>query len=202
MDKLAKRDKQLAITLSDVTRYIDDICVTNLGGFDNIAKSIYPPELPLVKSTNDIMRDSFLDLDILVEDGHFKVGIYNKTDHFDFPVITFPLPDSNISTKVAYNCFYSQLVRFATLCTDLNRFFECRNILYTKLIYRDYSSDILLKTYETFLNNYSQLLLNNCGEIHKINQKFLLMLIVHCLHLHLRCLPLMLRQVFILNILA
>ncbi len=167
-DKLAKRDKQLAITLSDVTRYYDDMCVTNFGDFDNIAKSIYPPELPLLRSTNDIMRDSFLDLDILVEDVHFKVGIYNKTDLFDLPVITFPLPDSNISTKVVYNCFYSQLVRFATLCTDLNRFVERTNILYTKLIYRDYSSYILLKTYEKCLNNYSQLLLNNYGEIPKI----------------------------------
>ncbi len=168
MDKLAKRDKQLAITLSDVTRYYDDICVTNFGDFDNIAKSIYPPELPLVRSTSDIMRDSFLDIDIFVEDGHFKVGFYNKTDHFDFPVITFSLPDSNMSTKVVYNCFYTKLVRFATLCTDLDRYFEYTNILYTKLVYRDYYSDILLITYETFLNNYSQLLLNNYGEIPKI----------------------------------
>ncbi len=89
MDKLAKSDKQLAFTLSDVTKYFDDICLTNFGGFDNIAKSIYPSELPLLRSTNDIMMDSFLDLDILVEDGHFKVGIYNKTNHFYFPVITF-----------------------------------------------------------------------------------------------------------------
>ncbi len=103
MDELAKIDKQLAITLSDVTRYFDDICVTNFGGFDIIAKSIYPPELLLLRSTNDIMRDSFLDLDILVEDGHFKVGIYNKTDHFDFPVITFPFPDSNNSFVFIHN---------------------------------------------------------------------------------------------------
>ncbi len=137
MDKLAKRDKQLAITLSDVTRYFDDICVTNSGDFDNIAKSIYPPELPLLGITSDIMRDSFMDLDILVEHGHFKVDIYNKTDHFDFPVITFPFPDSNIITKVAYNCFCSQLLRFDTLCTDLDRFFEHTNIIYTKLVYRD-----------------------------------------------------------------
>ncbi len=173
MDKLAKRDKQLAITLSDVTRYFDDICVTNFRDFDNITKSIYPTELPLVRSTSDIMRDSFLDLDILVVDacGHFKVGIYNKTDHFDFPVITFPFPDSNISTKVVYNCFYSQLVRFATICTDLDRFFERTNILYNKLVYRDYSSNILLKTSEKLLNNYSQLVLNNCGEIPKIKQQ-------------------------------
>ncbi len=72
---------------------------------------------------------------------------------------------------MAYNCFYSQLVRFTTICTDLDRFFEHTNILYTKLVYRDYSSDILLKTYERFLNNYSQLLLNNYGEIPKIKQQ-------------------------------
>ncbi len=134
MDTLAKRDKQLIITLSDVTRYFDDICVTNFGDFDNIAKSKYPPELLLLRSTSDIMRDSFLDLNILVEDVHFKVGIYNQTDHFDLPVITFPFPDSNISTKVAYTCFDSQLVRFATLCTDLDRFFEHINILFIGII--------------------------------------------------------------------
>ncbi len=80
---------------------------TNFGDFDNIAKSIYPPELTLLRSTSDIMWDLFLDLDILVDDMAIsKLVLYYKTDHFDFPFITFPFRDSNISTKVAYNCFY------------------------------------------------------------------------------------------------
>ena len=53
---------------------------------------------------------SFLDLDIEVEDVKFKVGIFNKTDHFDFPVVYFPYPDSNKSPKVIFNCFYPQLL--------------------------------------------------------------------------------------------
>ncbi len=168
MEKQAKKNNELALKLFDVTRYFGDICVTNFGDFDTLATSLYPHELPLIRSMSDILRGSFLDLDIVVEDEQFKVGINNKTDHFDFPVITFPYSDSNISSKVACNCFYSQLVRFATLCTDLDRFFECTNILYTKLVYREYSSLKLLKTYNMFLSNYSQLLLTNYGEITKL----------------------------------
>ncbi len=41
------------------------------------------------KTTDNELKDSFLDLDFEVEDSQFKVCIYNKTDYFDFPVVSF-----------------------------------------------------------------------------------------------------------------
>ncbi len=65
-----------------------------------------PTQLILEKTTPDKSKDSFLDLDIVLEDGQFKVSTYNKTVNFDFPVICFPYLDSNISFQLIYNCFY------------------------------------------------------------------------------------------------
>ncbi len=86
MEKLTKLDYNLAKKLSNVSRYVDDKNTPNIKHFANIDKQIYPPDLTLDKTTDNEFKDSFLDLDIEVEDGQFKVGIYNKTD--DFPVVS------------------------------------------------------------------------------------------------------------------
>ncbi len=107
MKIITKTDYDFAKKLSKVSRYLDDINTPNIKNFTYIAKQIYPPELTLDKTTDNDFKDSYLDLDIEVEDGQFKVGIYNKTDYFDFPVVSFPYPDSSMSSKVILNCFYS-----------------------------------------------------------------------------------------------
>ncbi len=52
----------------------------------------------------------------------FNVGIYNKTDHFNFEITSFTLPESNTHSQIGYNTFYSQLFRFYQLCSNLNNF--------------------------------------------------------------------------------
>ncbi len=88
-----------------------------------------------------------------------------KQTTFDIPVVSFPYPDSNVSSKVILNCFYSQLVRFATLCTDLGRFYERTNMLFIKLVHRDISHIKLLDTFDKFLLRYKTLLLGNNGKV-------------------------------------
>ena len=54
-------------------------------------------------------KDTFLDLDITLEENRFITKIYNKVDDFDFEVVSFPFPTSNMSDHITYNSFYSQL---------------------------------------------------------------------------------------------
>ena len=38
--------------------------------------------------------------------GHVTTKLYNKLDDFNFPVVMYTFPNSNISSSVGYNVFY------------------------------------------------------------------------------------------------
>ena len=48
-----------------------------------------------------------LDLDIRAVDGKFVTDIYHKVDDFNFEVISYPFPQSNIHSVLGYTAFYS-----------------------------------------------------------------------------------------------
>ena len=102
----------LAKKLSQNSRYIGDIACPNVENFLEIAKDIYPDDIPLEGNNSELKRDVFLDLDIRASDKGFIIKIFNKTDDFNFDVINYPFPDSNISKSIGYNTFSSQILRF------------------------------------------------------------------------------------------
>ena len=71
-----------------------------------------------------------LDSDITIYENRFVNKIYHKVDDFDFELVTFPFPKSNILDNITYNSFYSQLVRFSLVCSKFNDFdIPNRNLL-------------------------------------------------------------------------
>lgn len=158
MEKLikskTKSDMKLAKILSFNSRYIDDISTLNFLGFGEIAKHIYHPSLILEESTSGYHYDTFLDLNIRVYKNKFIIGIYHKVDDFNFIVINFPFPESNIHSKVGYNAFYSQLVRFFRLCNNVVDFIARVRLLYTKLFNRGYNEKTLSKYFLKFCSRY------------------------------------------------
>ena len=75
-------------------------------------------------------KDTFLDLNITIEENRFITKIYHKVDDFDFEVVSFPFPTSNMSDHITYNSYYSQLVRFSSVCSKFNDFdIRSRNLL-------------------------------------------------------------------------
>ena len=147
-------DHKLAKILSLNSRYLDDISVINYLNFDSIAKQIYHPSLVLEGSTTGYHFDSFLDLLIRIHNKKFVVGIYHKVDDFNFEVISFPFPSSNIHSQLGYNSFYSQLVRFFRLCNNVMDFSARVRITFYKLSKRGYSDSILHKYFIKFCNRY------------------------------------------------
>ena len=91
----------------------------DLLGFRATAKMIYHSSLQLEESDFGYHYDHFLDLNIRIVNGRFVIGIYHKVDDFDFEVISFPFPSSNIHSHVGYSSFYSQLVRYFRLSNNL-----------------------------------------------------------------------------------
>ena len=51
------------------------------------------------------LNTTFLDLDIIIEDGRFVSKLYDKRRDFVFKVITFPNLRSNIPNKTSYGTF-------------------------------------------------------------------------------------------------
>ena len=103
--KLVK-DKKTDILkrLINMVCYIDDIGVANFLNFGLIAKDIYPRSLVLNKSNTS--NSAFLDMNVSVVDHQFRVKVYNKTDDYNFWVITFPFSESNILTTICYSVFF------------------------------------------------------------------------------------------------
>ena len=154
MTKVVKTDYKLAKLLSYNCRYLDDICTINLKYFGDIAKDIYDNTLILEGSACSYKQDTFLDLYIRVVDEKFVTGIYHKVDDFNFEVISFPFPQSNINTMLGYTTFYSQLIRFSRLCNNINDFLFRAKLCYIKLVKRGYMHSLLYKYFKKFCLTY------------------------------------------------
>ena len=154
MTKVVKTDYKLAKLLSYNCRYLDDICTINLKYFGDIAKDIYDNTLILEGSACSYKQDTFLDLYIRVVDEKFETGIYHKVDDFNFEVISFPFPQSNINTMLGYTTFYSQLIRFSRLCNNINDFLFRAKLCYIKLVKRGYMHSLLYKYFKKFCLTY------------------------------------------------
>ena len=165
MAKIAKSDYKLALKLSKNSRYIDDIAVVNFLGFSITSKEIYDPSLTLEGSTSGYHYDTFLDLQIRIYQNRFIIGIYHKVDDFNFEVINFPFPESNICSRTGYTTFYSQLVRFFRLCNNLMDFRARVSLTYHKLSIRGYSSGLLYKYFFKFINSFPVRLKYNIHDV-------------------------------------
>ena len=119
-----------------------------------ISKDIYDNTLILEGSTCSYKRDNFLDLYIRVIDDKFVTGIYHKVDDFNFEVISYPFPDSNIHSSLGYSTFYSQLIRFHRLCNYKSDFLFRDKLIYQKLINRCYKFNLLRKYFMRLINKY------------------------------------------------
>ena len=117
-------------------------------------KDIYDNTLILEGSTCSYKRDNFLDLYIRIIDGKFVTGIYHKVDDFNFEVISYPFPDSNIHSSLGYSTFYSQLIRFHRLCNNKSDFLFRAKLICQKLINRGYKCNLLRKSFMRFINKY------------------------------------------------
>ena len=165
MDKLVSSKSpdnlRLAKKQSNNSRYIDDIAVCNMGSINDFmgySTNIYPASIPLTFGSLDNQRDTFLDLDINIEGTGFVTKVYHKVDDFDFEVISFPFVNSNLSERVTYNAFFSQLLRFFTICTKYCDFASRSSNLLNSLVNRGFSKYKLKSSFNKFVANYYSML--------------------------------------------
>jgi hypothetical protein len=73
-----------------------------------------------------------------MEQDRLYVSVYNKTDDFNFYVVSLMYPHNNIPIDVRYNVFYSQILRFGHIFTELNKFTNHLQNIFLFLIKRGY----------------------------------------------------------------
>ena len=142
-------------------RYIDDILICNIrdvNEFLQYSPEIYPDSIPLTAGNADHLKDTFLDIDIQIEEDNINTKIYHKVDDFNFNVVSFPFPTSNISDYITYNSFYSQLVRYASICSKFDYFADRCKRLADCLILRGYKKHKFKIYFKKFLTNYYDVL--------------------------------------------
>ena len=126
----------------------------DINEFLQYSLEIYPDSIPLTAGNADHLKDTFLDIDIQIEGNNFSTKIYHKVDDFDFEVVSFPFPNSNISDRITYNSFYSQLIRYASICSKFNYFAARSKRLADCLIHRGYKKHRFRMIFVKFLANY------------------------------------------------
>ena len=155
------RNIRLAKKLSNNSRYIDDILVCgirDINKFLQYSSEIYPDSIPLTAGNTDHLKDTFLDIDIQIERDNFNTKIYHKVDDFNFEVVSFPFPTSNISDYITYNSFYSQSVRYASICSKFDYFAARCKRLTDCLILRGYKKHKFKINFNKFIANYYDVL--------------------------------------------
>ena len=136
-------------------RYRDDCTSLDIDNFLTIAQEIYPPSLTLTQENDSPTKVNVLDMVAEIKDGRIVTKVYCKTYHFPFDVISLPFLESNLDTRICYNVFYGQVIRFQRL-TSLKEDFETRvNFLAGILIKRGYDKKLLLKQFCRAIDKYT-----------------------------------------------
>ena len=159
MRELLKNKKiSLARLLSNNSRYVDDINIVNYKNFNNIIADIYPTDLKVERSGEDDKEVNYLDIKIIVNGDGVTTNVFNKTEQFDFPVVSFTYPTSNIPMQLGYNVFYGQILRYSRICSKRDLFLDKTKQLFSILLNRAYKENKLFQFFKkVFIKNHFNL---------------------------------------------
>ena len=137
--------------------HIDDIGVCNMNDINKFlicSKGIYPDSVPLTAGCFENHEDTFLDLDINIDEDRFVTKIYHRQmTSIMMQSLSLSLP-ATCQTFITYKSFYSQLVRFSSICSRFCDFASRSKNLFGSLLYRGFAKYRLKNSFSKFLLNY------------------------------------------------
>lgn len=160
MNKLLKEKKHNVLRkFNKCFRYIDDLLTINNDGFmDKWKHKIYPEELTLTCEDKNDQEVNFLDLHLVIRNRVLSYSLFDKRDHFNFPIVNFPNLSGNIPTAQSYGVFMAQLIRYARGCQFVADFEKRVQVLTKKLLSQHFKLTKLQTTFNKFLVKYNFLL--------------------------------------------
>ena len=101
---LISSDKVKARHFRSTKQFIDDLCsINDCGKFGKSFSGIYQTELEL--------KDSFLNLDIIIKFGTIVYKLFNKRNTVQFSVVEMPHIDSKITQNIFYYAIKVEFLR-------------------------------------------------------------------------------------------
>ena len=158
VEKISKEDLSLARKFRFCSRYIDDLFVGNFPNFKEHLYKIYPRELEIKSESANTKEVAYLDLKIVSDGEMMDFSVYDKREDFNFEIINFPYSDSCIPKKSTLGVFYSQLIRYARICSKLINFNTKSKTLTTKLLNQGYKVEDLRKISVQFFRDKQDLI--------------------------------------------
>ena len=126
--------------------------------FSDYISDIYPVELEIKETTDDLNRSSFLDLLLEYDtESRLRVKIYDKRDDFNFDIVNFPFLCGNIPHSPSYGVYISQLIRYARASTLYDDFLIRCRLLTTKLLRQGYTRFKLIAAFKKFYGRHNTL---------------------------------------------
>ena len=138
-------------------RYVDDEFVGNFPNFKDHIYQIYPRELEIKLESNNVKEVAYLDLNLKSENDILVSSVYDKRDNFSFEIVNYPYIDSCIPKKSALGVFFSQLIRYARICSKFTDFKEKSASLVIKLKNQGYNINDLKRLSLKFFNERKEL---------------------------------------------
>ena len=118
--------------------------------FDQMVDRIYPTELQLNRANSSDTEAPFLDLNLCISNGIASTKIYDKRYDFDFDS-QFPFfLDGDVPRRTSYGVYISQLIRFASVSSNLSDFNYRIKALTAKLLRQGYRYFELHKAFSKF----------------------------------------------------
>ena len=142
---------------NSTSRYLDDLLNIDNPYFEQMVGQIYPIELKLNKANYSDTEAPFLDLTLSITNGIVSSKTYDKRDDFNFEIVNFPFLDGNVPCTPSYGVYFSQLIRFARVCSNVDDF-NNRNLLSAKLLKQGYRYHKIRKAFSKFYNRHSELI--------------------------------------------
>ena len=119
---------------------------------------IYPTELQLNKTNSSDTKAPFLDLKLSITNGIVSSKIYDKRDDFNFEIVNFQFLGGEVPRSPSHDVYISQLICFATVCSN-NDDFNIRNLFSTaKLLKQGYRYHKIRKAFSKFYHRHSELI--------------------------------------------
>ena len=136
------------------TRYLDDLLYIDNTYFEEMVNQIYRPELQLNKANTSDTEAPLLDLHLSISNGFISSKIHDSRDDFDFNIDNFPFLDGDVPRRPSF----SQLIRFARVCSHVDDFNTRNKCLTAKLLKQGYCYHKLRKAFSKVYRRHYELI--------------------------------------------
>ena len=143
---------------NSTSRYLDDLLNIDNSYFKQMVGQIYPTELQLNKANSSDTEAPFLDLNLSITNDIVSSKIYDKQDDFNFEIVNFPFLGGNVRRSPSYGVYSSQLIRFASVCSNFDDFNNRNLFLTAKLLKQGYRYHKIRKAFSKFYHRHSELI--------------------------------------------